>query len=153
MASTFSLVGSLRVSPTWVEPLDASTVTDSVTALASFSLTNGAGAGQANAYWRDLITVGASSTTTINLASLPMNVFGTAGTVNMVQQKVLLVRNRSTSLNLSVALGTAVTAELDAGGIVLATSTASGWQSGTLTLTNAGGSPVSVEVYIAGVRA
>jgi hypothetical protein len=41
----------------------------------------GTGTGQANAYWRDLVSVSAASTTTINLTALPMNVFGTAGTL------------------------------------------------------------------------
>ena len=153
MASTFSLTGSLRISPVWVEPLDASTVTDATTALVSLSLANGTGTGQADAYWRDLISVGAASTTTINLAALPMNVFGTAGTLDMDRQKMLLVRNRSTSIGVTVALGTSVTAALNAGGVVLATSTAAGWSETSLTLTNAGASAVSVEVYLVGVKA
>jgi hypothetical protein len=153
MASTFSMVGSLRISPVWVEPLDASTVTDATTALASFAFENGTGTGQANAYWRDLVSVSAASTTTINLTALPMNVFGTAGTLDMDRQKLLLVRNRSTTIGLTVALGTSVTATLNAGGVVLASSTAAGWSETSLTLTNAGASAVSVEVYIVGVKA
>lgn len=153
MAASFSLAGSLRVSPTWVEPLDASTVTDAVTALATFSLENGTGTGQANAYWRDLITVGAASTTTFNMESLAMHVFGTAGTISLDRQKLILVRNRSTTTGITVALGTSVTAALNAGGVLLATATAAGWQEGSLTITNAGASAVAVEVYIAGVKA
>ena len=153
MAASFSLAGSLRVSPTWVEPLDASTVTDAVTALVTFGLDHGTGNGQADAYWRDLISVGAASTTTVNMESLPMNVFGTAGNLSLDRQKLILVRNRSTTTGITVALGTSVTATLNAGGFVLATATAAGWREGSLTLTNAGGSAVSVEVYIAGVKA
>lgn len=153
MAASFSLAGSLRVSPTWVEPLDASTVTDAVTALVTFSLEHGTGSGQADAYWRDLITVPAATTSTVNLAALAMNVFGTAGTLDLDRQKLILVRNRSTTTGLTVALGTSVTATLNAGGVVLATSTAAGWSETTLTLTNAGAASVAVEVYIAGVKA
>jgi hypothetical protein len=153
MASTFSLSGSLRVSPIWVEPLDASTVTDATSALISFAFENGTGSGQANAYWRDLVSVSATSTTTINLTALPMNVFGTAGTLDMDRQKLLLIRNRSTTIGLTVALGTSVTAALNAGGVVLASSTVAGWSETSLTLTNAGASAVSVEVYIVGVKA
>lgn len=153
MAATFSLAGSLRVSPTWVEPLDASTVTDAVTALVTFSLDNGTGNGEADAYWRDLITVAATTTTTVNLAALTMNVFGTAGTLDLDRQKLILVRNRSTTTGVTVALGTSVTATLNAGGVVLATSTAAGWSETSLTLTNAGAASVAVEVYIAGVKA
>lgn len=153
MASTFSMAGSLRISPIWVEPLDASTVTDATTALVPFGFENGTGSGQANAYWRDLVSVPATTTTTINLTALPMNVFGTAGTLDMDRQKLLLVRNRSTTIGLTVALGTSVTAALNAGGVVLASSTAAGWSETSLTLTNAGASAVSVEVYIVGVKA
>jgi hypothetical protein len=153
MASTFSLSGSLRVSPIWVEPLDASTVTDATSALISFALENGTASGQANAYWRDLVSVSATSTTTINLTALPMNVFGTAGTLDMDRQKLLLIRNRSTTIGLTLALGTSVTAALNAGGVVLASSTAAGWSETSLTLTNAGASAVSVEVYLVGVKA
>ena len=153
MAASFSLAGSLRVSPTWVEPLDASTVTDAVTALVTFSLENGTGTGQANAYWRDLISVGASSTTTVNMESLGMSVFGTAGTLFLDRQKLILVRNRSTTTGITVALGTSVTAALNAGGVVLATSTAAGWSETSLTLTNAGAAAVAVEVYLVGVKA
>lgn len=153
MASNFSLVGSLRVSPTWVEPLDASTVTDSVTALVSFALSNGTGAGQANAYWRDLISVGAGITTTINLTSLPMNVFGTAGTLNLGTPKLLLVRNRSASIAVQVALGQAAQGDVGPGGVLLATNTAAGWGDTSLVILNPGAAAVSVEVYIAGVRA
>jgi hypothetical protein len=153
MASTFSLSGSLRISPIWVEPLDASTVTDATSALVSFAFENGTGSGQANAYWRDLVSVSATSTTTINLTALPMNVFSTAGTLDIDRQKLLLIRNRSTTIGLTVALGTSVTAALNAGGVVLASSTAAGWSETSLTLTNAGASAVSVEVYIVGVKA
>jgi hypothetical protein len=152
MAANFSLTGSLRLSPVWVEPLDASTVTDATTALVSLSLANGTGTGQADAYWRDLISVGAASTTTINLTALPMNVFGTAGTLDTARQKLLLIRNRSTTLGLTIALGTSATAALNPGGMVLATSTANGWAETALTLANAGGSSVSVEVYLVGVK-
>lgn len=153
MSAYFSLAGSLRVSPTWVEPLDASTVTDAVSALIAFELANGTGNGQGNAFWRDLITVAAATTTTVNLTALAMNVFGTAGTLDLDKQKVLLVRNRSATIGLTVALGTSVTSALNPGGFVLAASTAAGWSETTLTLTNAGASAVSVEVYIAGVKA
>lgn len=137
----------------WVEPLDASTVTDATTALISFPLEHGTGAGQADAYWRDLISVGAAATVTIDLTALTLNVFGTAGTLDLDAQKLLLVRNRSTTLGLAVALGTSVTADLDPGGLVMATSTATGWSETELTLTNAGASAVSVEVYLVGVKA
>jgi hypothetical protein len=46
-----------------------------------------------------------------------------------------------------------VTAALNAGGVVLASSTAAGWSETSLTLTNAGASAVSVEVYLVGVKA
>jgi hypothetical protein len=71
----------------------------------------------------------------------------------MDRQKLLLIRNRSTTIGLTVALGTSVTAALNAGGVVLASSTAAGWSETSLTLTNAGASAVSVEVYLVGVKA
>ena len=155
MAADFSLTGSLRLSPVWVEPLDASTVTDATTALVSFAIENGTATGQANSYWRDLVLVDPGETITLDMSALPINVFGTLAELDLQSQKLLFVRNRSTSIGLTVAFGTSVTAALGPGGIVLATSTASGWSEPFLTLTNAGGDDdaVSVEVYVVGVKA
>jgi hypothetical protein len=104
MAANFSLTGSLRLSPLWVEPLDASTVTDSTTALVSFALENGTGAGQANAYWRDLRTVAGGATDVIDLAALPLVVFGQIGTLNMATTRAIYIYNRSTSSRLEYVL-------------------------------------------------
>jgi len=151
MSTTFSLTGQVRVTPSWVDDLSTTDLVDSVTFLQSLSLASGTGAGQATAYWRDVLSVGAAATVTIDLEQLTVNVFGGAGGLNLETQKLILVRNRSTTIGVAVALGTAVTADLDPGGIVLATSTATGWSEDELTLTNAGGSAVSVEVYLVGL--
>jgi hypothetical protein len=104
MASTFSMTGSLRLSPVWVEPLDASTVTDSTTALVSFAFQNGTGAGQANAYWRDLRTVAGGATDVIDLSALPLTAFGGTGTLDIATVRAVYVYNRSASSRLEYVL-------------------------------------------------
>ena len=153
MPTEFSLVGSFRISPNWQQQLDASLVTDSVSALVSFSLADGDGPGEADGYWRSLVAVGANAVVSLDLTALPLNVFGTAGTIHLGDQKLLAVRNRSAVSGVLVELGTSVVATLDPAGFLLVSSFKDGWSETTLDLTNATATAVAVEVYIAGVRA
>lgn len=153
MAASFSLAGTLRIVPSWVDTLTATTVTDTATAQIGFTLTDGTGNDQANAGWRDKITVAAGQTATVTLSALTLNLFGGTGTLSLASQKVLLARNLSTTTAVTVALGTAVTASLGPGGVVYATRPATGWAATTLTITNAGAAAADVELYLVGVKA
>jgi len=154
MATTFSLSGTLRVVPRLTDTLNLTDVIDTATVNLSFALADGTGADQANTYWRDVVTVAGGDTETIALDALDLNVFGGTGTLDLAAQKVVIVRNRSTTITVSVAMGTSLTATLGPGGVVYATKTdAAGWAEATLTLTNAGGSAADIELYLVGNKA
>ena len=153
MAASFTLTGSLRIQPRWVDSLNTTDVTDSATAAYTFAFEDGTAANQANGYFKDVVTVAAGTTTTITMATLPLKAFGGTGTLNLAAQKLILVRNRSTTIPVSVALGSLVTAALGPEGVLYVTRPATGWAGSTLTIANAGASAADVEVYIAGVKA
>jgi len=150
MATEFSLTGSLRLTPKVVDTLNLTDVTDTATVSYSVTLADGTGADQANRYWKDVRTVAASTTVT----ALALNVFTGTGTLNLAKQKVVAIRNLSTTTAVTVAMGTSLTAVLAAGGVVYATNpSAAGWAEDDLTLTNGGASAVDVEIHVVGVKA
>jgi hypothetical protein len=154
MAVEFSLSGSLRLTPKVVDTLNLTDVTDTATVNYAITLANGSGLDQANRYWRDVVTVAASQTLTVDLEDLDLNIFTGTGSLNLAKQKVVVLRNLSATTAVSVAMGTSLTAVLAAGGVVYATNpTAAGWAEDDLTITNAGGAAVDVEIHICGVKA
>lgn len=154
MATEFSLTGSLRLAPKVVDTLNLTDVTDTATVSYSVTMADGSGADQANRYWRDVITTAAGQTVTIDLTDLELNVFAGTGTLNLAKQKVVAIRNLSTTTAVTVAMGTSLTAVLAPGGVVYAVNpSAAGWTAASLTLTNGGGSAVDVEIHLVGVKA
>jgi hypothetical protein len=160
MAASFKLSGLLRLLPSWTE----NSVTDSTRVEVRTTLANGTGAGQANAYWRDSLTITAGGTASIDLRSLPMDFFAATGSVGLASVKQLLVVNKSGAATLSV--GGSVTnrwTALAAGAITLGPSgsvyasyTGTGYATTSsdkvLTITNNGAASATVEVYVAGVK-
>jgi hypothetical protein len=154
MATKFSLSGSLRLTPKIVDTLSLTDVTDTAAINQSVTLLDGTGANQANRYWKDVVTVAASTTETVDLEALPLNVFGGTGTLDLVKQKVVYIRNLSATGAVTVAMGTSLTALLGPGGVLYATKPdATGWGEDDLTITNAGGAAVDVEIHLVGVKA
>lgn len=152
MAASFSLTGTLRVDPRWTDDLNTTTVLDSARASLTFALADGDGAGEADAYFKDVVTVAASASESLDLTDLTRNLFGGSGALDLAAVKVLLVRNRSETASVTVALGTSVTGSLDPLGVLYATSTDGGWAETTLTITNTGAAAADVELYLAGVK-
>jgi hypothetical protein len=97
VAASFSLTGSLRLDPRWVDDLNTTLVTDATRVNLTLSLTNGDGDGEADAYWRDVRTVAGELFDTIDLSALPLSVFGGAGTLELASVKLIYVRNLSTA--------------------------------------------------------
>lgn len=95
MAASFSLAGTLRLVPSWVDTLTATTVTDTTTILQSVLIADGTGAGQANFYWRDVRTIGPSNYDEIALTSLPLKAYGGQASINVQALRLIYVRNRS----------------------------------------------------------
>lgn len=154
MATLFSLTGSLRLTPRVVDTLNLTDVTDTAAINYAVTMADGAGAGQANRYWKDVVTTAASQTTTLDLTDLELNVFMGTGSLNLASQKVVVLRNLSTATAVTVAMGTSLTAVLAPGGVVYATNpSAAGWAESTLTITNGGAAAVDVEINLVGVKA
>jgi hypothetical protein len=153
VAASFTLTGSLRIQPRWVDSLNTTDVTDSATAAYTFAFADGTAANQANGYFKDVVTVAAATTTTLTMATLPLKAFGGTGTLNLAAQKLILVRNLSTTISVTVALGSLVTAALGPEGVLYVTRPATGWAAATLTIQNAGASAADVEIYLVGVKA
>lgn len=164
MPSTFSLSGLLRLVPRWVDDLTATAVTDTATVSEALTLTNGGGAGQADAYWRDLVSIPASGSATIDLFNLPTVAFGGTGSIALYKIKMLLAVNRSASA--AVSFGAAASNRwsgysagaiaIPAGGILFGMDAASGYAvNGTSKIVviqnQSTTAAASVDVYIAGV--
>lgn len=159
--STFSMVGQLKLVPAWQD----GTVTDSTTVVVSARTTDGTGTGQANAYWRDVITISASATATVDLRNLSLAFYGATGSVSLASVKQLLVVNKSATASLAVGgnttnrwtalAGDAVT--VGASGSFYALHGGSGYATTTtdkvIAITNNGGASATVEIYVVGVKA
>lgn len=162
MPTTFSLSGTLKVQPKWVETFGVTDVTDAATATHTAALTEGTGAGEANGYWKDQVTVPAGGTVTLDLSSLSHKVFGGTAALGFSTVKVLVV-----SAAQAVAFaGSAANRwesfadgaiEIGAGGVLYAVAPQAGWPvtptSRIVTFGNGGAAPAVVDVYIAGVTA
>ena len=165
MAAEFSLTGSLRIVPRWVDDLSTTAVTDTATVNLAFALANGTGDDQANGYHKDVITIAAAGTATIDLRALAVKLFGGAGTVSLAKVKTLLVVNRSSTASLSAFGSTANRwTALSAGAVTIGpagTFYASHPKAGYATtasdkviaITNNGAAAADVEIYLVGVQA
>lgn len=139
-------------------------VVDTATPVLALDLADGTGAGQANAYWKGVITISAGATGSVDLRALPLEVFGGSGTLSLASVKMLLVVNTSTTA--SVAVGVSATnrwagrsADLETvgpSGVVYAVN-GTGWATTTssklLAITNNGATTATVQLYVAGVKA
>ena len=164
MAASFSLTGTLRVVPRWVDELNTVDVIDTTAVADTLALANGTAAGQANGYFRDVITIAAGGTATVDLRNLTLRAFGGTGTLSFASIKAIVVRNRSTTATLSVGGSTTNRwSGLAAGAVTLAASgclystAPAGWATTAtdkvLSITNNGAAAADVELVLAGVKA
>jgi len=164
VAASFSLTGSLRVAPSWVDELNTTALTDSVTVLKSFTLANGTGNAQANGFYKDVLTIAAAGTVNVDLRALPLVFMGGSGTLSLASVKVLLIVNRSSTASLSVGVSVANRWTGLAAGLItvgpagvlyttqLTTGLATTASNKVLAITNNGASAADIEVYIVGVK-
>lgn len=155
MSTTLTVTGQLRIAATWVDDLTATTVTDSATVSRLLAFASGTGANQANAYWRDVRTVGISATDTINTTALPLSVFGTAGTINMASVKLIYVRNQSATVTLTYDVA-GTNLGLPPGGIFVwtaGTAPTNKWFDAGNIVIEGGSASATYEIVLAGVRA
>lgn len=162
MATTFTLTSSLRVTPRWVDSLDQIDVVDTASVSLSFEMANGTGVGQANGYWKGIVTVSAGGTATLDLRALSLSVFGGTGTLSLASVKALLIRNLSSTATLTVGgsttnrwAGRAADSETIGPSGVLYAVNGTGWATTTSSkvLHFSSATAATCEVYVAGVKA
>lgn len=161
---TFSLTGTLRLVPSWVDAQDVTEVTDRTTSVFTFDLEDGTGTSQANAYWRDVISVAAGATASIDLRALSLSFYGASGSLSLAKVKTLVIVNRSASDSFAVGVSatnrwTAVSSgslALGPSGILHLTHPGDGYATTAtdkvLAITNNGAATAEVEVYVCGVK-
>ncbi len=165
MAASFTLTGSLRIVPRWTDELNTTTVTDSATANLAFTLADGTGDDQANGYHKDVLTIAAGGTATVDLRALSLNIMGGTGTLSLAKVKTLLIKNRSTAASLSVggttsnrwtALAAGATT-IGPDGVLYVSHPKAGYATTAsdkvIAITNNGAAAADVEIYIVGVKA
>lgn len=92
MATTFSLAGQIKLTPKLVED----TTTQTTDIYEQFSLSNGAGVGQADCMWHSEISVESETSQEFNLQALAYSVLGVSGTRYFWKIKSVYVHNTST---------------------------------------------------------
>jgi hypothetical protein len=157
---TFSLTGQLRFTASLTDALSTTDIVDSVTILQSLALGDGDGTGEANAYWRDVRTVTATTTDVIDLASLPVSVFGGTGSIDMVSVKAIYLRNLSAATALYYSIQDGSNPQLPAGGVFLwiagaAATPGSVWLADDqlIEIQNQSGTSAQYEIVLVGLKA
>jgi len=158
VASTFSMTGSLRLDPRWTDDLNTTTVLDSARVNLLVAFANGTGAGQADAYWRDVRTVAAGDSDSIDTAALPLDAFGGTGLLDMTDGiRLLYLRNRSSDSDLSLTIDDDVLVVPPDGVLLMSTSTAvltsfTAANQGSILVSNDGTSAADYEIILVGVE-
>jgi hypothetical protein len=164
MAATFALSATLKVVPYWSDARTATNIADTVTALHTLAIGDGTTAGNANAYWKDQLSIAAGASVTIDLRALPHKLFGGTATLSFAAVKVLMIANNSTTGNVVVGGSPAnrwqamTTGDvvIGQGGVFYSAHPASGWATTAttkaITITNSGSGVALVDVYVAGVK-
>lgn len=162
--STFSVTGRVTMNPTWSEDLDLTAIVDKTTVSLPTALTNGIGDDQADAYWRDTITIAASATTNLDLRALSRQLMGGTASDVFAKVKILAVYNQSTTATLAVGdtaadRWTALSADavtIGPQGVFYVAFPGDGYavSSGdqVLTITNNGAAAADIDIYIVGVH-
>jgi hypothetical protein len=145
--------------------MNTTTVTDTATANLAFTLADGTGNDQANGYFKDVITIAAGGTATVDLRSLTLTLMGGTGTLSLAKVKTLLVKNRSTAASLSVggttsnrwtALAAGATT-VGPDGVLYVSHPTAGYATTASdqvsAITNNGAAAADVELYVVGVKA
>lgn len=99
--STFSLSGAVNVAAKWSD----GTATIAETNQSQLALGSGSGAGQADSYWSDVVTVDTNASETIDLTSLAVSALGATGTLYLASVKHIGIVNQSANVALTVEPG------------------------------------------------
>lgn len=153
MTATFTLAGNIRLVPRWEDDIGPADLSDTTTFLQTLAIENGTGTGQANSYWRDVITLAASAVWTYDGTALPLTVMSATGSLSIATPRMLYVRNRSTASALRWD-STDATVDIAPGGTLFwnAPATVTKTPFASATVTNIGAASAIFEVMIVGVK-
>jgi hypothetical protein len=160
MPNTFTLSGTLKLKPQWVEAFGVTEVTDSASINHTAALVDGTGSGAANIFWKDQVVAPAGGSVAIDLRALSHKAFGGTGALAFAAVKMLVVQSTA-----PVSFGAADAQRwpgfaaggvvVDAGGILYGLAPAAGWPvsagASVVVISNAGAGPATVELYLAGI--
>mgnify|MGYP006290400665 CR=1 FL=1 len=159
--STFSMVGNLKLLPAWKD----GTITDSTRITVSANVADGTGDGQADVYWRDVLTIASEAEAFVDLTDLSMAFYGATGSVSLALVKQLLIVNKTATSTLYLWYGTTNQWSALASGESVIGPMGSWWvnnpnagyavteSSKVIPIGNDGPTDATVEVYVVGVRA
>lgn len=97
MATTLTVTGNSRVSYSLTEAPVIGSVAESAELRTSRTVENGTGENQANAAWRNRVTIPAGQVYSLDLKNLGATVFGFAGSVSFTKLKEVMVVNNTTT--------------------------------------------------------
>jgi hypothetical protein len=163
--SAFNVTGRVTMTPTWSEDLDLTAIVDKTTVALSTALADGTGNDQADAYWRDTITIAAAATTNLDLRALSRQLMGGTATDTFSKVKILAIYNKAMAGTLSIGVSATNRWTALAGGsvtvgpqgVLYVTYPGAGYSTGAsdkvLAITNNGASGADIDIYIVGVHA
>lgn len=165
MADTFSLTGSLRLNPIWVEESRFGDTTRQADYVQTFSFADGNGTNQSTAFYAANVSLSSLGNTTLDLRSLSVSEFAGSNNVSLSSVRMLLVRNNNANHTLTLAPGSSdgwtnwqggANQTVPAQGVLFATSPAGGINTTasnkTLLMTNGGNETMNVDVILVGVQ-
>jgi len=162
---TLSVTGNSRLtfSLSGTRPIGESS--DSAEIRTARTVTHGTGAGEANAAWRDRVTIPAGNVLQLNLLDLGDTVFGFVGQVTFTKLKEMVCVVRTTNAGAHVLFGvispsdiTAYSARINRGGDYRIADYTDGWSitgevNNLLHIANPTGSAVEIDIAFVGVGA
>lgn len=163
MPAAFTLSGTLKIVPKWIDSRGATDITDTVAATHTVALTDGTAVGSANAYWKDGIQVAFGSPVTIDVRALVHKAFGGTGTLSIATVRLAWIVNASSTETVTVGVSQANgwanwlagDCVLPPQGVLYATSPV-GWQTSSssrlIKFTNVTAGTATVNVVLVGVK-
>lgn len=163
MANTLSASGSSSMAWSLADAPAIGSTSDAAGISAAWTISNGTAAGQANAAWRNRVTIANGETYAIELGNLGGNAFGFAGKVALTTLKEMMVTVNTTTAGRYVLVGcigpsdaTAYSARLNGGGMYHVADYSVGWPvtvgvNDVVYIANPSGAAVEIDVGVIGV--
>lgn len=163
MPTTLEVSGNARLTYTFTDAPTIGTLAETAQILTTRTITNGTGANQANAAWRNRVTIAAGQAYTLELTNLGATAFGFSGVLSLATLKEFFLVNNATATGRHVLVGcigpndaTAYSAKVGAGGDYRVADYLTGWpvtagSTDTITIANPTAHAITVDIGLVGV--